>query len=147
MRNLIIQTGFRPKFICAVFLCVLCAFAVNLAGCQEKHKSLVTAHNAVGELLISTKAQTETLRTQGIINDQTYQSIRTNWLRAQKSYLEASDILAEIIDNNETDITAYTELITQVSAILSDVAIWLEEDKNGDTGNRVIGNATPTPRH
>jgi len=45
------------------------------------------------------------------------------------SYLAASDILDTIIASNTADITAYTSLITQVSTILSDIALWLEEDK------------------
>jgi len=112
-----------------IVLCVICVFAASLAGCQEKHKALVTAHTAVGELLISTKSQVVALHTQGIVNDRTYQSIRTNWLRAQQSYLKASDILETIIDSDNADITAYTELITQVSTIIADIELWLEEDR------------------
>lgn len=115
------------------------------SGCEEKRKALVTAHTAMGELLISTKDQAKLLHNQKVINDQTYQSIRTNWIRAQASYLKASDILESIIDNDTADITAYTELITQVSTILSDIALWLEEDKNESTNDYITGNPTPTP--
>ena len=114
-----------------LFLVVSAASCLSLAlpGCVDKHKALVSAHTAVGELLVSTQTQAEALHTRGIINDQTYQSIRTNWHRAQKSYLEASDILETIIDTNDADVSAYTALITQVSTILSDIAVWLEEDE------------------
>lgn len=123
-----------------LFLIIAC-----LAGCEEKRKALVTAHTAMGELLISTKDQAKLLHTQKVINDQTYQSIRTNWIRAQASYLKASDILESIIDNDTADITAYTELITQVSTILSDIALWLEEDKHEPTNDHIASHPTPTP--
>ncbi len=112
-----------------VSLLLIVIFCLAVAGCQDKHKALVTTHKAIGELLISTKAQTTTLHTQKIINDQTYESIRVNWLRAQKAYLEASDILETLIDTNTADVSAYMSLITQVSTILSDIALWLEENK------------------
>ena len=112
-----------------VSLLLIIVFCLAAAGCQDKHKVLVSAHAAVGELLISTKMQVTTLHTQKIIDEQTYESIRVNWLRAQTSYLAASDILDTIIASNTADITAYTSLITQVSTILSDIALWLEEDK------------------
>lgn len=115
------------------------------SGCEEKRKALVTAHTAMGELLISTKDQAKLLHNQKVINDQTYQSIRTNWIRAQASYLKASDILESIIDNDTADITAYTELITQVSTILSDIALWLEEDKHEPTNDHIASHPTPTP--
>lgn len=110
-----------------ILLIILCLSFV-FPGCQGKNKALVTAHMAVGELLVSTKNQTEILHTQGIIKEQTYQSIRTNWLRAQKSYLEASDLLETILDSDSADISVYAGLITQVSTILSDIALWQEED-------------------
>lgn len=104
-------------------------YLMFLAGCENKHKTLVSAHSAVGELLISTKGQTMTLYEKGIIDELEYHKIRVNWLRAQKAYLEASDMLKTILETKDADITAYAALITQVSTILSDVALWLEEDK------------------
>lgn len=117
------------KTRCAVSLLVIFMAAIIFSGCEGKHKALVSAHKAVGELLVSTKDQAKVLYTQGIINESTYKSIRINWLKAQKSYLEASDILETILDTNATDVSRYTALITQVSTIVSDIAIWLEEDK------------------
>lgn len=123
-----------------LFLIIAC-----LAGCEEKRKALVTAHTSMGELLVSTKDQAKLLHTQKVINDQTYQSIRTNWIRAQASYITASDMLEHILSTDSQDITAYTELIMQVSTILSDIALWLEEDKNESTNDYITGNPTPTP--
>lgn len=132
---------YKNCYIVAALLVITCIFS----GCEEKRKALVTAHTAMGELLISTKGQAKTLHQQKVINDETYQSIRINWLRAQKSYLEASDILERILDTGTQDISAYTELITQVSTILSDIALWLEEEKDEPTDDHITGNPTPTP--
>lgn len=90
-------------------LVFLVIFACIFSGCEEKRKALVTAHTAMGELLVSTKDQAKLLHTQKIIDDQTYQSIRMNWIRAQASYLTASDMLDHILSTNAQDITAYTE--------------------------------------
>lgn len=125
-----------------LFLIIAC-----LAGCEEKRKALVTAHTSMGELLVSTKDQAKLLHTQKIIDDQTYQSIRTNWIRAQASYLTASDMLDHILSTDSQNITQYTELIMQVSTILSDIALWLEEDKNEPTDDHIISNPTPTPHY
>lgn len=111
-------------------LCILCLFAAVLAGCQEKRKTLVSAHTAVGELLISTRAQAKTLYNKKVINQGAYDSIRANWLRAQTIYLQASDLLETIIGNDQADIGAYAQLITQANTILSDIAVWLSETKN-----------------
>lgn len=116
-----------------------------LIGCEEKRKALVSAHAAMGELLASTKDRAKLLHTRKMIDDQTYQSIRTNWIRAQTSYLKASDMLEHILSTDAQDITAYTELITQVSTILSDVALWMEEDKHEPTVDHIVSNPTPTP--
>lgn len=118
-----------------------------ITGCEEKRKALVSAHTAVGELLLSTKDQANFLHKQKAINDETYKSIRTNWLRAQISYVQASDILERILSTNTQDITPYTELITQVSIILSDITLWMEEDKHEPTGDNSISNSTPTPHY
>lgn len=126
-------------------LCVALAFVCLLTGCEEKRKALVSAHTAMGELLLSTKSKAQVLHTRKIISEQTYQSIRTNWLRAQISYLTASDMLERILDTDSQDITAYTELITQVSTILSDIALWLEEDRNEPTSDHIVSHPTPTP--
>ncbi|GJQ23590.1 hypothetical protein BIY37_04700 [Candidatus Brocadia sapporoensis] len=81
----------------------------------------------MGQLLASTKDQAKSLYAQKVINQQTYNSIRINWLRAQSGYIKASDVLEKIIDTDSADITSYTELITQVSTILSDIGLWLDE--------------------
>ena len=124
----VVRTLVRYCELKLALLAILVAMLTS-AGCVNKHKALVSAHAAVGELLISTKMQATTLHTQKIIDEQTYESIRVNWLRAQTSYLVASDILNTIIASETADITAYMALITQVSTILSDIAIWME-DKN-----------------
>lgn len=136
-------------------LCVICLLFLSSSGCEEKRKALVSAHSAVGELLVSTKDQAKTLYAQKIINDHTYNAVRINWLRAQTSYIRASDILESIIDEDMADITAYAEMITQVNMILSDIAMWLTEppptptptptqgDINESTDNRIISDTTP----
>lgn len=96
-------------------------------GCKNK---LVTLHNIVGESLIAVKHQSIILHEHNGISDGTYQSIRINWLRAQKSYLEASFLLDKILDSempDTVDISNYYELLTQVSIIADDIALWLEE--------------------
>ncbi|MDN3515347.1 MAG: hypothetical protein NG747_13245 [Candidatus Brocadia sp.] len=123
----------KTRIRLSVFLCVLCVFVVSLAGCKEKRKALVSAHTVVGELLVSTKDQARMLRATNVINEKTYNAIRINWLRAQASYIKASDILEAIIDNDESDIAAYTELLTQVNTILSDIAMWLSEPQQAQT--------------
>ncbi|GIK15008.1 MAG: hypothetical protein BroJett002_37150 [Candidatus Brocadia sinica] len=125
-------------------LVFLVIFACIFSGCEEKRKALVTAHTAMGELLVSTKDQAKLLHTQKIIDDQTYQSIRTNWIRAQASYLTASDMLDHILSTDSQNITQYTELIMQVSTILSDIALWLEEDRDESTNDHITVNPTPT---
>ena len=118
----------RGRYYFAAFIALVCLSLLATEGCKKQNKALVSAHNAVGSLLISTQGQVKTLYTEGIINEQTYQKIRVNWLRAQKSYLSASDMLDQILSTNTTDITGYTELITQASNILSDIALWLGEE-------------------
>lgn len=99
-----------------------------MQGCN-KHKTLVAAHNTVGALLISTVDEAKSLHEQNIINDDTYNQIKTNWLRAQNSYVNASIILEGILDAKPTDLSEYLSLITQVNTILSDIALWIKEDK------------------
>ncbi len=111
--------------VCVVILCLLAV----VPGCKEKHKALVTTHRAVGQALISTVDQVRLYRSQGIISEETYQSIKVNWRRAQESYVKASGILGTIIDSDAADISGYTELITQVSIIAADIAAWIEEDR------------------
>lgn len=144
---------YKNYSIVVFFLVLACVFS----GCEEKRKALVTAHTATGELLITTKNQAKTLHQQKVIDDKTYHQIRINWLRAQTSYIKASDILETIIDNDTMDITAYTDLITQINTILSDIAIWLSEHptpspsptggKNESTDDRIISHPTPTPHY
>lgn len=122
----------RTKARLSVFsvLCILSVTVAALTGCEEKRKMLVSAHTAVGELLISTKDQAQALHEQGVINPQTYHNIRINWIRAQTSYIKASDILEAAIDNDLADISAYAELIAQANTILSDIALWLSEPQH-----------------
>jgi hypothetical protein len=100
-----------------------------MAGCKDQNRALVTAHNAVGELLMSTQGQARALYAQGIIDERTYEEIRVNWNRARESYLDASGILDKILSTDTTDISGYAELITQTSNILSDIALWLGGEK------------------
>jgi len=131
------------KFVLVVLFVLVCL----TMGCEEKRKALVSAHTAMGELLLSTKNQAKALHQQKVIDDPTYQSIRTNWIRAQTSYLTASDMLEHILSTQSQDITAYAELLTQVSTILSDISLWLEENRHEPTSDHSIGNPTPTPRY
>ncbi len=118
------RSGARFSFI--VVLC-LCVFTASFSGCIGKRKALVAAHNSVGELLLSTQKQAKALYAQKAISEATYNDIRINWLRAQAIYLKASDVLEKIIDNDSGDVSQYTELITQVSVMASDIALWLKE--------------------
>ena len=113
-------------------LAVLLFLAISTMGVMqgcEKHQTLVAAHNTVGALLISTMDETKLLHDQRIINDETYSQIKTNWLRAQDSYVNASIILEGILEAKTNNIPEYISLITQVNTILSDIALWIEESK------------------
>lgn len=112
----------------ALILIVLVCLSL-MAGCKDQNRALVTAHNAVGELLMSTQGQARALYAQGIIDERTYEEIRVNWNRARESYLDASGILDKILSTDTTDISGYAELITQTSNILSDIALWLGGEK------------------
>lgn len=135
----------RRSWLSCCLLIVL--VAVMLAGCEEKRKALVSAHTAVGEMLITTRDQAKTLYEHKAINQDVYKSIRTNWLRAQISYVRASDLLEQILSSSSHDITPYTDLITQVSLILNDITLWIEEGKNESGAHSVTGNPTPTPHY
>lgn len=147
----------KTRLPLSVFLCVLFVFAAGISGCKEKRKALVSAHAVVGELLASTKDEAKTLYAQKVIDEPTYQAIRINWLRAQTSYITASDILESVIDNDAADITAYTDILTQVNTILSDIAVWLSEPhptqtpkpiqgvKHGASNDRSTRDQTRTP--
>ena len=119
----------KVNYVILIFMVV---FLLMLQGCKDKYKLLVSSHSNVGELLITVKDKTTQLHEQHVINDDTYNQIRINWVRAQKSYTEASlllEILLEAELPDTVDMSNYYELITQVSIIVSDIALWLEEDK------------------
>lgn len=100
---------------------------IFIMGCNERDKTLVISHNTIGALLISTKDTANSLHNKGLIKEETYQSIRVNWLKAQKSYIEASVILESMIGGNSQDLESYLNLITQINTILADIILWMEE--------------------
>lgn len=135
----------RRNISLALFIAL--ALVCLTTGCEEKRKALVAAHTAMGELLITTKEQAKILRAQRVISPEAYESIRANWLQAQISYVKASDMLEYILSSRSQDITAYADLITQVSLILNDITLWMEENKNEPGAHHIPGNPTPAPDH
>lgn len=127
-----------------LFVTIILALSL-LVGCEEKRKALVAAHNSVGELLLSTQQEAKALRDNKVITPETYKLIGTNWVRAQTSYIKASDMLEYILSANSYNIDTYLELITQVNLILSDISLWLEEEKHEPSTDRIVSNPTPTP--
>ena len=115
------------KYKWVIGLMLLC---LVLSGCvKEKHKTLVSAHTSIGELLITTKTQADLLHNQKIISDGRYGEIRVNWLRAQTSFITASDMLNKIIDSKDEDASMYLSLLTEINTILMDIASWIEEER------------------
>lgn len=104
------------------------ALCVFVCGCTEdKYKTLVSAHTTIGELLIATKDQAILLHNQKTISDNTYESIRINWLRAQKTYISASELLDKVISSESSDVSNYLEMLSQTNLILMDITRWLSE--------------------
>lgn len=100
-----------------------------MQGCENQRKTLVAAHNTVGTLLMATIEEAQTLHNQKVINDATYNQIKTNWIRAQTSFVNASILLETLLDKKSNDISEYISLITQVNTILSDITTWIKEGK------------------
>lgn len=100
-----------------------------MQGCDNQRKNLVAAHNTVGTLLIATIEEAQSLHDQKVINDATYNQIKTNWIRAQTSFINASILLETLLDKKSNDISKYIELITQINTILSDITTWIKESK------------------
>lgn len=119
----------QSKYKIAFGLLLLC---LTISGCvEEKYKTLVSAHTVVGELLITTKDQAVLLHNQKVIADNTYESIRINWLRAQETYIEASDLLEVVISSEKGDVSMYLQMLTQTNNILMDITRWLQEESGG----------------
>lgn len=118
----------KLKFGFLISLLVTCSLvSVN---CKDKAKTLVSAHNTIGNLLISTKNQVILYKQKELINEATYKNIKVNWERARKSYLDASDILLTVLNGNIDNmdiLNTYLENITSVNNILNDIILWLEE--------------------
>ena len=100
-----------------------------MQGCDNQRKNLVAAHNTVGTLLIATIEEAQSLHDQKVISDATYNQIKTNWIRAQTSFINASILLETLLDKKSNDISKYIELITQINTILSDITTWIKESK------------------
>src|SRR3990167_5816486 len=105
--------------------CICLFLLVCLIGCKEK--DLVMVHNSIGILLIKVQQDTEVAYSRAFINEETYKTVKANWNRAQKSYIEASFLLDKLLANTSNDFQKYNEVITSISIILTDIAIWLEE--------------------
>lgn len=100
-----------------------------MQGCDNQRKNLVAAHNTVGTLLIATIEEAQSLHDQKVISDATYNQIKTNWIRAQTSFINASILLETLLDKKSNDISKYIELITQINTILSDITTWIKESR------------------
>ena len=101
--------------------------AIGAAGCKDQRKNIVATHNIVGNLLITTKESAVSMYRQGTISVETYRQVRTNWLRGQRVYLQASNALDTILSADDMDTTEYVALITQAGIIVTDIAGWLNE--------------------
>ena len=112
----------KTKYKIIILLVIAC-----MVGCQDQRKSIVATHNIVGNLLITTKESAVSMYHQGAISAETYRQVRTNWLRGQRVYLQASNALDTILASDDMDTTEYAELITQAGLIMSDIAGWLNE--------------------
>lgn len=108
---------------------LLCLSMGMIQGCDNQRKTLVATHNTVGALLMSTIEEAQTLHNQKVINDATYSQIKTNWIRAQTSFVNASILLELLLDKKSKDISEYISLITQINTILSDITTWIKEGK------------------
>ena len=118
----------RNKYKIVIGFMLLCV----MVGCiKEKHKTLVSAHTVVGELLITTKDQAVLLHNQKVISDSTYESVRINWLRAQEIYIKASGLLEAVISSGKGDASMYLQMLTQTNNILMDITRWLQEESGG----------------
>lgn len=108
---------------------LLCLSMGMMQGCENQRKTLVAAHNTVGTLLMATIEEAQTLHDQKVINDATYNQIKTHWIRAQTSFVNASILLEALLDKKSKDISEYIGLITQINTILSDITTWIKEGR------------------
>lgn len=114
-----------------LILLVLVLVAASVAGCESQEKKVFQTHQMLGALLISSQRSAENAHKEGIINDETYNNIKVNWLRARDVYVQANVIADQIVKNGgvKADFEAYFSMANVVRSITSDIISWVGEDR------------------